>query len=269
MNPLTKFNTVFKTNKPVIAMAHLLPLPGSPLYDAGRGVGGIITEVRRDLEALQQGGVDAIMFGNEGDRPYLTKASPESLAAMAVIVAKALDQVVVPFGVNYLWDPVASVALAHATGAKFVREVFTGAYDSDMGFWVPDAASAVRLRRNLEGDFLHFYNINAEFASPVGNRSLASKAQSAVFASLADAICVSGPMTGLPVNLSDLADVKKAVPDVPVIANTGVTKENVNEILTLADAVIVGTSLKIDGNTWKAVDPKRVSEFMSVVRANR
>jgi hypothetical protein len=41
-------------------MAHLLPLPGSPLYDAERGVKGIITEVRRDVEALQHAGVDAI-----------------------------------------------------------------------------------------------------------------------------------------------------------------------------------------------------------------
>lgn len=269
MNALEKFQSVFKTRKPIIAMAHLRPLPGSPLYDARLGVEGIVAAVARDVEELQKGGVDAILFGNEGDRPYLTKASPESLAAMAVIVAKVLNQVAIPFGVNYLWDPVASVALAHATGAKFVREVFTGVYDSDMGFWVPDAASAVRLRRTLGGDFLHFYNVNAEFASPVGTRSVASRAQSAVFASLADAICVSGPMTGLPVNLSELADVKKAVPDVPVIANTGVKKENVREILAMADAVIVGTSLKKDGNTWNAVDLKRVSEFMNAVQAAR
>ena len=269
MNALTKFSGVFKTNKPIIAMAHLLPLPGSPLYDTGRGIEGIIRAVRQDIEALQEGGVDAIMFGNEGDRPYLTKASPESFAAMAVVIARVLDHIKIPFGVNYLWDPIASVALAHATGARFVREVFTGIYDSDMGFWVPDAASAVRLRRNLDGDFLHFYNINAEFASPIGRRSNASKAQSAVFASLADAICVSGPMTGLSVDVSDLADVKMVLPEVPVIANTGVNKENVKEILSVADAVIVGTSLKKDGNTWNAVDPKRVSEFMNAVRTAR
>jgi membrane complex biogenesis BtpA family protein len=119
MNALEKFQIVFKTNKPIIAMVHLLPLPGSPLYDAGRGIEGIIAGVRRDIEALQEGGVDAIMFGNEGDRPYSTKASPERFAAMAVIVAKVLDHVQIPFGVNYLWDPVASVALAYATGANF------------------------------------------------------------------------------------------------------------------------------------------------------
>lgn len=266
---MTHFHEVLGTHKPIIAMAHLLPLPGSPLYDRDGGVDRIVDEAVRDLEALQQGGVDAIMFGNEGDRPYLTRATPESLSAMSVVVARARAHVKVPFGVNYLWDPVASVALAHATGAKFVREVFTGVYDSDMGLWVPDAAGAVRLRAILGDRTLLFYNINAEFASSVGTRSHAAKAQSAVFASLADAICVSGPMTGQTVDLSHIEEVKRAVPNTPVIANTGVREANVRDILKVADAAIVGTSFKVDGDTWNPVDPERVTRFMDLVRSAR
>jgi membrane complex biogenesis BtpA family protein len=266
---MNHFKEVFRTNKPIIAMAHLLPLPGSPLYDKDKGVEGITEAVLRDIEALQSGGVDAIMFGNEGDRPYLTRSTPESLAAMAVVVAEARKAIKVPFGVNYLWDPVASVALANATGARFVREVFTGVYDADMGLWVPDAAAAVRLRANLGHDCLLFYNINAEFASPVGSRTSAAKAQSAVFASLADGICVSGPMTGQEVAVSDLDQVKKAVPDTPVIANTGVRITNVQDILSVADAAIVGTGFKVDGVTWNPVDPERVARFMEKVNELR
>lgn len=263
------FDKLFGIKKPIIAMAHLLPLPGTPLYDHKKGVDGIIDAVVKDIEALQAGGVDAIMFGNEGDRPYVTRATPETLAAMAAIVAVAKRQIKVPFGVNYLWDPVASVALANATGARFVREVFTGVYDSDMGLWVPDAASAVRLRANLGYDCLLFYNINAEFASPIGHRANAAKAQSAVFASLADAICVSGPMTGQSVEVSNLKEVKEAVPDTPVVANTGVKPNNVLDILSIADAAIVGTSFKVDGNTWRPVDSDRVSRFMEKVTSLR
>jgi len=263
------FIQVFATAKPIIAMAHLPPLPGSPLYDAVGGMDAIVAAVRRDLKALQDGGVDAIMFGNEGDRPYLTRATPETLAAMAVAIARVVEDLRVPFGVNYLWDPVASVALAHATGARFVREVFTGVYDADMGLWVPDAAGALRLRRNVGSDCLLFFNINAEFASPVGTRGNADRARSAVFASLADAICVSGPMTGQAVDVRHIAEVKAAVPQVPVIANTGVRSDNVRDILEVADAAIVGTSLKVDGDTWKAVDPERVAVFMDAVRTLR
>ena len=93
----------------------------------------IIDWVAADIETLQAGGVDAIMFGNEGDRPYVLKANPESLAAMASAIGQLKRLLKVPFGVNYLWDPVATVALGVATGASFGREIFTGVYASDMG----------------------------------------------------------------------------------------------------------------------------------------
>lgn len=263
------FHEALGTRKPIIAMAHLPPLPGSPLYDTDGGIDALVASVVRDVESLQAGGVDAIMFGNEGDRPYLTKASPESLAAMAVVVTRVMPMLHVPFGINYLWDPVASVALAHATGARFVREIFTGVYESDMGLWVPDAAGAVRLRRTVGSACLLFYNVNAEFASLIGDRSVVARARSAVFASLADGICVSGPMTGQGVDVSELAAVKEALPDTPVIANTGVRLHTVKAILDVADAAIVGTSLKEGGDTWRPVDPDRVHAFMDSVRALR
>lgn len=266
---MATFSDVFANPKPIIAMAHLPPLPGTPLYDHDRGIDGAVESVLRDVEALQAGGVDAIMFGNEGDRPYTTKATPETLAAMAVIVTRVQTALRVPFGVNYLWDPVASVGLAHAVGARFVREIFTGVYESDMGVWAPEGGQAVRLRAQLRSEALLFFNINAEFASSTGNRSVASRAQSAVFACLADGVCVSGPMTGQAVAVSDIADVKAVLPDTPVIANTGVRLENVQDVLRVADAAIVGTSLKRDGNTWNAVDPDRVARFMERVHSIR
>jgi uncharacterized protein len=53
---------------------------------------------------------------------------------------------------------------------------------------------------------------------------------------------------------------------VPVIANTGVRPENVREILAVADAAIVGSSLKRGGDTWQPVDPDRAAHFMDMVR---
>lgn len=260
----------FGNRKPVVAMAHFPPLPGAPLYDAAGGMDAILDYVGRDLENLQGGGVDCIMFGNEGDRPYLLNASPESLAAMAAAVGALKTALRVPFGVNYLWDPVATVALGVAAGAAFAREIFTGVYDSDMGLWQPDAAKAVRLRHDLGRDDMKLlFNVNAEFASPVGSRPIESRAKSAVFSSLADVILVSGPMTGQPVDGSDLRRVKEAVGDTPVFANTGVDRDNVSEILSVADGVIIGTHLKVDGDTWKPVDRERVERFMEAVERAR
>ena len=261
---------LFGTAKPVIGMAHLLPLPGSPLYDKKAGVDGIAEAVARDVQALQAGGVDAIMFGNEGDRPYVLAAPPEALAAMAAIVARVAPTVKIPFGVDFLWDPVATVALAVATGARFAREVFTGVYDSDMGLWKPDGATALRRRAELDrDDLLLLFNVNAEFAAPMGERAVAAKAKSAVFSSLADVVCVSGPMTGEAAENSAIAAVKKAVGATPVFANTGVNRDNVAAILTHGDGVVVGTHLKKDGVTWNAVDRARVAKFMDAVRKAR
>ncbi len=258
------------SRKPVIAMAHLPALPGSPLHDTAGGMAAIIDHVSCDIEALQAGGVDCIMFGNEGDRPYLLEASPESLAAMTAAVSAVSERITVPFGVDYLWDPVATVAIAVATNAVFAREIFTGVYDSDMGLWRPDAARALRMRHDLGRDDLKlFFNINAEFASPVGARSIESRAESAVFSSLADAVLVSGPMTGQPVDASELSRVKEAVGETPVLANTGCTAENIAGILGVADGCIVGTHFKVDGDTWNPVDPDRVARFMEVVSRSR
>ena len=260
----------FGRAKPIIAMVHFPPLPGSPRYDAKGGMQAIIDSAAADIERLQAGGVDALMFGNEGDRPYLVRATPESLAAMAAAIAAVKPAIRVPFGVDYLWDPVATVALGVATGARFGREVMTGVYDSDMGLWTPDSASALRLRRNLSrDDFVLMYNVNAEFASPVGDRPIAQRAKSAVFSSLADVILVSGPMTGQAVATSDLEAVKALVTDTPVFANTGVNIDNVADILKVADGCVIGTHFKVGGDTWKAVDQARVRRFMDKVATLR
>ena len=126
-------------------MAHIGALPGTPLYDARGGLSKLIDGVLADIAALQAGGVDAIMFGNENDRPYVFKAPPEGIAAMTAVVMAAKPALKVPFGVNYLWDPAASVAIGAVTGACFVREIMTGLFASDMGLWDPDCAAAARL----------------------------------------------------------------------------------------------------------------------------
>src|SRR5918996_1252994 len=257
---------LFDRHKPIIAMAHLGPLPGAPGYDSDGGIDALAEAVAADIESLQKGGVDAIMFGNEGDRPYLLKASPEGLAAMSVIVARLKPMLRVPFGVNYLWDPYATVALAVATGAAFAREVFTGVYASDMGSWQPDCAGALRLRTALgRPDLKLLFNINAEFAAALDGRPIEQRAASAVFSSQANVIWVSGPLPGQPVDRSALQKVKLAVQGRPVLANTGVDIDNVAAILEVADGCVVGTHFKQGGDTWRPVDGERVKRFMDRV----
>jgi membrane complex biogenesis BtpA family protein len=264
------FDFLGNKKKAVIAMAHIGALPGSPGYDTDGGLDKLVEGVLNDVRKLQAGGVDAVMFGNENDRPYVLRAPPEGLAAMTAIVEQVKPHLKVPFGVNYLWDPEASVAIGAMTGARFVREIFTGVFASDMGVWQPDCAKATRLRHALgRDDMKMLFNINAEFSYSLDQRPIELRAQSAVFSSKADAILVSGPLTGQAVNQSDLRRVSETVKDRPVFANTGVNKDNVADILSIASGVIVGTHFKIDGDTWSPVDAERVKRFMAIVESLR
>ncbi|MCK5364854.1 MAG: BtpA/SgcQ family protein, partial [Gammaproteobacteria bacterium] len=242
---MRNFKRVFGDGKPVIAMVHLGALPGSPLYDRERGLAGLVEAAGQDLAALQAAGFDAVMFGNENDRPYEFEVDRASTATMAYVIGQLRPEIKVPFGVNVLWDPMSTIALAAATGADFVREIFTGTYASDMGPWTPDAGQAMRYRNRLgREDLVMLYNVSAEFAYSLDQRPLPDRARSAVFSSIPDAVLVSGQITGEAASMSDMEAVKRVLPDIPVLANTGVKHETVAAILNVADGCIVGSSLK-------------------------
>jgi uncharacterized protein len=266
----TNLTSLFGTHKPVIAMAHIPAMPGTPLYDAAAGPDGIVEAVKRDVAHLIDGGVDAIMFCNENDRPYQLEAGLEASAMLARVVTECRPASL-PFGVDFLWDPMAAMAVAATTGAAFIREVATGTYESDMGLWAPDAAKLLRYRRSLDAQQVAvFMNVTPEFASSIGSRTVGQTARSVVVSSLADAILVSGPMAGSEPDLSALREVRDALePDVPVLLNTGAKVDNIAGFLEVADGCIVGSHLKVDGGTWNPVDPERVARFVDAVHAVR
>jgi uncharacterized protein len=250
-------------------MAHLPPLPGTPLYDEVGGPDAIVDSVRRDVEILTRAGFDALLFCNEGDRPYELTASLEGVAMMARVVAEVAPRDR-PFGVDYLWDAQAALSVAAVSGAAFMREVVTGVYESDMGLWTPDAGMLLRRRRHLNAEHVRvFMNVTPEFASTLGTRDVATTARSVSVSSLADAILVSGPMAGAEPSLDAVREAKRGCGETPVFANTGVKSTNVAEFLAVADGVIVGSDLKVDGGTWNPVDPDRAERFMAEVRVSR
>ena len=261
---------VFGTSKPIIAMCHMPALPGDPGYDAAKGLGWVIEHTRRDLEALQEGGVDAVMFSNEASLPYLTEVEPITSVTMARVIGELQGAIRVPYGVNVLWDPKASIDLAMATGAQFVREIFSGVYASDFGLWNTNCGQVVRHQHAIHAEHVKLlFNIVPEAASYLGNREVAEIARSTVFNHRPDALCVSGLTAGVASPTDSLRRVKEAIPGIPVFANTGVRLENIQEQLKFADGAVVGTTFKREGYIWNEVDVARVGEFMTAVRQLR
>lgn len=267
---MTWLKDVIGTEKPIIAMCHLQALPGDPGYDREGGMELVLKKAREDLDALQEGGVDAVMFSNEFSLPYQTKVDSVTMAAMARVIGELMPMIKVPYGVNVLWDAAASIDVAVATGAKFIREIFTGVYASDFGTWDTDCGNTVRHRAHVEAENVRLlFNIVPEAASYLGNRRIEDIARSTVFNCRPDAICVSGLTAGAETDSQTLGAVKKTVPDTVVIANTGCRKDNIERQLSIADAAIVGTTFKYDGVFENQVDVRRVREFMDTVKQFR
>lgn len=261
---------VFGVSKPVIAMLHLSALPGDPGFNAHDGMAGVVKRAGRELQALQAGGVDAVMFSNEFSLPYLTKTEPITSMAMARVIGELSSDIQVPFGVNVLWDGVASIDLAASTGAKFVREIFTGVYASDFGLWNTNVGEAARHRARVgAADVKLLFNIVPESATYLAHRDIEDVTKTTVFASLPDALCVSGLTAGSSTDSQILSKVKSTAGNVPVLVNTGVRAENATEQLSIADGAVVGTFFKKDGVFENEADESRVEELMAVVRALR
>lgn len=259
---------LFGCEKPVIALLHLAALPGDPAFCGDMKT---VTEAaRRDLIALQEGGVDAVLFSNEFSLPYQSKVDGVIVAAMARVIAQLLPLITVPYGVHVIADQPATIELAAAVGASFVRSVFTGVYAGEGGLRAPDIAAIVR-RKNELGmkDLKMYYMINAESDGDVSARPLPQIAKAVIFKCAPDGICISGMQAGSGVDSELIASVRKVSGSTPVFCNTGCTEHNIAEKLSYSDGAFVGTAFKEGGKFENSVDGDRVKRFMAAAKAVR
>lgn len=261
---------VIGTEKAIIAMCHMQAMPGDPGYDGQKGMDWVIKNMYDDLIALQNGGVDSVMFSNEFSLPYMTKVDTITVASMATAIGELKRYIKIPFGVNVLWDGEKTLDLAKACGADFVREIYSGVYASDFGMWNTDFGRVARHRKSIDaGNVKLIFNILPEAAKYLADRDIVEIAKSTVFNCKADALCVSGLTAGSETNSQILKRVKDAVPDTVVLANTGCRPDTIEAQLSVADGAVVGTTFKVDGKFENGVDEKRVREFMSIVKKFR
>ena len=254
----------------VIGMVHLRALPGSPRWDGD--MGGVVRAALDDARALAEGGADALVVENHGDVPFTAgRVDAASVAGMAVAIAEIRRQLSLPIGVNVLKNDVRSaLAVAAATGARFVRvNVHVGAVAADQGVIQSEAHDTLRYRRLLGLDIRILADVQAKHGMPLAPVPIEQEARDCWERGLADALVVSGVATGQPTPMSDLKRVRGAVPDAPLLVGSGATPETVAELLSVADAVIVGTSLKRDGRLANPVDVERVCRLVAAARGAR
>lgn len=252
----------------IIGMLHLPALPGSPRNTLS--LDSIRDYMLRDAGVLAEHGIDALMLENFGDAPfYPQRVPPHVAAAMAVLGRDVVSRFGLPLGINVLRnDGMAALGVAAACGAQFIRvNVFTGARVADQGILQGEAHEIMRYRALLgAGHVAVFADVAVKHSAPLGERSLEDEVEDTVLRAGAGAVIISGAATGKPTSLADLRRAKLAAGDAPVYVGSGVTAANLADVLRVADGVIAGTALKVDGVTTNPVDPERVK---AVVQARR
>lgn len=262
------FVELFSNKNPILGMVHFPPLPGSPLYDETAGMKKIRDTAMRDAEILVEAGFDGLVFSNEGDRPYVSKVDNVTVAAMSRVISEVSSSFGVPFGLSVLADPEAAISIGTAVESDFVRMFLSWVYVGDWGIVDPGAGRLQRMKRSIGGKMKIFANISGH-TEPLGGRKIEDIARGAVKIGLADALCLAGVSAGSEVAEDDLRSARRGAGNIPVIAGTGVNSGNVGRMFSLADGVIMGTSIKFDGDTFKPVDPQRAAEFIKRAKEAR
>lgn len=261
---------IFGTKKAIIGLVHLQPLPGDPEYDAVSGMEKIVEMAKEDVIALQNGGVDGLLFTNEFSMPYLQKVDDETIAAMAYVMGRLKDTIKLPYGNDCIYDSMASIALASASGACFTRGIFHGSWATSEGAMDTDGGRAKRLRHSLGiDDFKMVYYFVPESSADIGGRDAFAVMKPVYFLNKPDGLAVTGVVAGQKPDPQILKQCKDAFPETVIFASTGVRIDNVDQYMEYMDGAFIGTSFKKDGVFRNQIDENRVREFMDKVKELR
>lgn len=243
-------------------MIHLPPLPG---YVDSPGIEQVIRQAVADLHTLQAGGVDGVLVENEYDRPHRIKASAETVEAMTRVTREIVrESRNMAVGCEILLhDPEASLAVAAATGADFIRvDYFVDRMTRpEYGEFDIDPDGLLRYRSSIGADdVLILADIQVKYAEMVEPRPIRASAELAREKG-ADAVIVTGDASGHPPSIGDL---QQAAAGLPVLIGSGLDASNAKALLAECDGAIVGTSIMSNGR----VDAIALAQLMSAIRGN-
>lgn len=249
--------------KSIIGMVHLRPLPGAPLASTPLDV--VVKQALADAQALEQGGIDALLVQNRGDRAFpANHAPPDVIAAMGAVVYEVVRQSGIPVGVHVLRnDTQAGIAIAHAAGAQFVRAaVLTGVSASAQGMLTGNPYELLRYRHAIGADAVALYADVLSMHNRTPLEEAPEMAAEAVFFGAADAVVIAHPATE---EMLALARNVRAKVKTPILLGGYVTAENGREALAEVDGAMVGGAFEVRARE-AGVDVELVRQFITRVR---
>ena len=247
-----------------ISMIQTPPLPGS-FQHSGQSFNQIIDHALEEARILSKCGFDAVILQNMGDMPVRQQARPEVIAYFSVI-AKELKRNFssLSLGILINWDGVASLAVAHATGADFVRveHVYTGVEVASAGLFTAQCCEITEMKKRLQTDLPVFADVYEPHAVPLGPKPVEDAAWESVHEAFAGGLFLSGKNAKESIDLIERA--RTRVPDTTIFLGGGATGENVIELLKHYDGVCVATWIK-NGSLKNPIDSERAKRFIEKV----
>ena len=259
--------------KHIIGALHFMPLLGYPEFSS---MDTVLDNALTDLDALEKGGIDAIIIENNYDLPHKITVGHETVAAMTYLGSELKKHTRLPLGVSVLWnDYRAALSIAKVLGAEFVRvPVFVDSVSTDFGIISAEPENVINYRKSIGAESVKiFADIQVKHAIMLNQRPIGESAEEAEQKG-ADAIIVTGKWTGNAPEIGKLKEAKESV-SIPVLIGSGLDQKNSLGLLKHADGAIVSTSLKegLEVLSERNVKPysyrissKKVSELMAIIK---
>lgn len=257
------FTDIFPRKKPIIGVVRLLPLLG---YKDFPGIDKIINIAMKDIHKLEKAGFDGALVDNH-THPHVVKATGEMIASFSVVMSELVKKSKIPLGVQFLIDdPEASLAIAKSSGANFIRtDFFVDKVKTEYGIMVPNAKKIVTYRKKTFGEhILIFADVQVKHAEMINKKKSISLSVKQAFFSGADAVIVTGSLTGIAPEIHKLVMAKKAAGKKPILIGSGLAVENSKTLINIADGALVGTAIRNESR----IDYLKAKKLMKQVKKN-
>lgn len=266
---------IFKKPTPIIGMLHLDYLLGAKEF---KGLDFVINKAKKDIDALQDGGIDGILIENWKEDSIGEFVSSETAVTFAIVTYELSKHIKVPFGINVLNnDYKVALSVAKLTGAAFVElDVFVDHVKSDFKYSPLASKNPFEIKLNPQDIHNYAKEIGAQnnplfvFIQPKHyklidpSKPIEKSAKEAAQAGAAALLITKA--TGEAPTLDLIKRAKKTIPSLPVGIGSGFSAQNASEYFPIVDFAVVGSALKVDGIADNPVDKKRVMQLMNTIK---
>jgi membrane complex biogenesis BtpA family protein len=255
-------------NYRVIGMVQPEPLPGSYRHDK-MNFDEILELVLYEAKILYDCGFDAILLQNMGDMPIRQISRPEAIAYMTII-AREIKHNFPQKGLGILvnWDGVASLSVADAAKADFIRveHVYNGIEVSSAGLLQAQCCEILDLKKRIGCKIPILADVYEPHAAPLGPLAIEDAAWQTVNETFADGIFISGNTTED--SIEYLMRVRRRIFSTPIFLGGGANGDNASKLAAYFDGICVATWIK-DGNMANPVNKERAKSFVDIVHSTK